>query len=325
MGSNAPTPILLALALAGLLSACDKPDAANDSPPITMGGAARDSAPSAAEAAEAPTDPSAPSAPNAGAADGNAPSANPDAPAPARPSGQLPGGTPEQKEALMEAKLAFVQERLVEAEDRFKAIAESEPVSGESVSAAIALGQIYTETGRQQQALTLYTNLRERVAGLPEVLLVLARTLADMNRPEEAIATYEQALEGQPDYIFLLTELAQLHLEQGRKERASELLYTYEQRVHTLANRLEDHSAPAEDRLYLVDVFGFVDDDRAYRALMHALDDPYPQIRRAAATTLGEVRLDDARNLLQRVAIEDDATEVRMAARQALRLINEEG
>ncbi|TXD34947.1 tetratricopeptide repeat protein [Lujinxingia vulgaris] len=310
--SHQPLPrTLLALLLCTAVSACE-PSEPVKSPPVTVPGAPKPDAktpPAAAadEAAEASED----------AVESGEES-------PTRAPAALPPGTPEQQEALMQAKMAFLQNRLVEAEDQFKAIAESEPVTGDTVSAAIALGQIYSETGRRQRALDLYNDLRARVSDLPEVLLVLARTMAELDRPEDAIATYEEALKAQPDYIFLLTELAELHIQQGNQEKAGELLYTYEQRVHTLANRLEDHTTAPEDRLYLVDVFSFVDDDRGYRALIEALNDPHPQVRRAAAITVGELQLDEARNILQRVAIEDEATEVRLAARAALQVMQEQ-
>ena len=298
---------LLALVLCGALGACE-PSEPVKSPPVTVPGAPKPqtTAPPEANAASEGTDEDA------------------TAPAETRAPAELPPGTPEQQEALMQAKMAFLQNRLVEAEELFKDIASAEPVTGDTVSAAIALGQIYSETGRRQRALELYNDLRARVSDLPEVLLVLARTMAELDRPDDAIATYEEALKAQPDYIFLLTELAELHIQQGNQEKAGELLYIYEQRVHTLANRLEDHTTAPEDRLYLVDVFSFVDDERGYRALIEALDDPHPQVRRAAAITVGELQLDEARNILQRVAIEDEVTEVRLAARAALQVMQEQ-
>lgn len=309
--STQPLPrTLLALVLCGALGACEPSEPAQ-SPPVTVPGAPK------------PQTKAPPEAPEANAASEGT---DEDTTAPAKTGAptELPPGTPEQQEALMQAKMAFLQNRLVEAEELFKDTASAEPVTGDTVSAAIALGQIYSETGRRQRALELYNDLRARVSDLPEVLLVLARTMAELDRPEDAIATYEEALEAQPDYIFLLTELAELHIQQGNQEKAGELLYTYEQRVHTLANRLEDHTTAPEDRLYLVDVFSFVDDERGYRALIEALDDPHPQVRRAAAITVGELQLDEARNILQRVAIEDEATEVRLAARAALQVMQEQ-
>ncbi|TXC74760.1 tetratricopeptide repeat protein [Bradymonadales bacterium TMQ1] len=315
--STQPLPrTLLALLLCAASAACEPSEPAQ-SPPVTVPGAPR----LAASSPDTSTPPASPDGAEGQPAQGDDTRAEDP---PARTPAELPPGTPEQQEALMQAKMAFLQNRLVEAEERFKDIATSEPLTSDTVSAAIALGQIYSETDRRQRALELYNDLRKRVSDLPEVLLVLARTMAELDRPEEAIATYEEALKAQPDYIFLLTELAELHIKQGDQEKAGKLLYTYEQRVHTLANRLEDHTTAPEDRLYLVDVFSFVDDERGYRALIEALNDPHPQVRRAAAISVGELQLDEARNILQRVAIEDEATEVRLAARTALQMMQEQ-
>src|SRR5690554_3023820 len=117
---------LIALALCAAISACDESEPATTSPPVTVPGAnPGSSAPSGGSPGNPAQPDSEPSAEDPAAAQ---------APGGAAAPAELPQGTPEQKEALMQAKMAFLQNRLVEAEDLFKGIARSEPVSGESVS-----------------------------------------------------------------------------------------------------------------------------------------------------------------------------------------------
>jgi HEAT repeat protein len=86
-----------------------------------------------------------------------------------------------------------------------------------------------------------------------------------------------------------------------------------------MAGQLEDpEEVSPQMRLHIVDVFSMVDDERAARALLEALDDPAPPVRRAAAMTLGQLQVAEAREPLAALERDDPSYQVRMAARTAL-------
>ncbi len=233
---------------------------------------------------------------------------------------ELPDGTAEQQTLFTQARTKFLLDEYEEAEELFEQLAFDEPVTGETVSAAIALGQIYIETGRSEEALELFTELQDHVDEIPEVLLVLARVYADLDHPGLALEAYDRAYEHQADYIFILTEMAQLLLETDQDDRAAELLMRYEERLERMVKKLEDPDETSEHmRVYLVDIIGLLHDERAHEALANALaDDPAEPIRLEAATALGELAAFDAEDALRRSATEDSAESVRVAARHSL-------
>lgn len=235
------------------------------------------------------------------------------------PTVALPEGTAEQQELMMSARTAFLTDNYEDAERAFLQLSTSEPVTGTTVSAAIALAQIFVETGRPEQALNLMAELQENVEDLPEILLVIARVYSDLDRPGEALKAYDQAIQKQPNFIFILTEMAEILLEAGEEEKAGILLIRYEKELQEMATALEatDRTTP-QHRLYIVDIFSMLHDELAHNALIAALDDPAPHVRQHAAQALGELGVPEAREPLQKLAIEDESDLVRPAARQAL-------
>lgn len=235
------------------------------------------------------------------------------------PTQELHAGTPEQLELLDRAKIAFIAEYQEQAEEYFYELATSSPVSGATVSAAIALGQIYIESGRAHEALALMDDLQESVAELPEVLLVTGRVYSSLNEPMKALRAYDRALQHQPDYIFLYVDMAELLFQVNEQERGAQLLTRYEHRLVQLASVLESPDQTTEaQRLYVLDIFSMVDDERAHQALLHAFDDPSAQVRKLSAELTATFRLHDALEPLERLAIDDPDREVRQTARAAL-------
>lgn len=238
---------------------------------------------------------------------------------------ELPDGTDEQQDLLMEGRTAFVSGEYQRATEIFEHLAFDDPVTGDTVSAAIALAQIYIETGRPDEARALFDELEGHVAEHPEVLLVLARTYADIEEFDRAAETYHRAWEKNPRYIFLLPEKAQALLAAGDEDRASQVLLVYERRLVELKAYLDqpEESTP-DQRRYVIDVFGLLDDERAHDAVEEALvDDPSAEVRRFAAQILGEAEVFDAEDTLRVAAVEDDAQEVRQTARRALETLRE--
>lgn len=310
-----PLALLAAVVLSAASPACDRDDT-DTSPPVTVGAAPANQAPDDGqpdpEADPTPqTDPGVAEQPTGDAAS----EFDPD----------LPDGSPEQQSLFLEARTAFLRNEYERAEAAFEQLAFDEPVSGQTVSAGIALGQIYLETGRTEEALQLFTELQQTVDDLPEVLVVLARTYAELDHPGLALDAYDRAYENQADYIFILPEMAQILVQQDQEERAAELLMRYEERLERMADKLEATDETSEQmRTYLVDILGLLHDERAHQALEHALrDDPAQPIRVEAANALGELTVFDAEDALRRAATEDDDEAVRATARQSLQTLRD--
>lgn len=231
----------------------------------------------------------------------------------------LPSGTAEQQSQLIEGRKAFLNDQFQEAAEVFEELAFDEPITADTISAAVALGQIYIETGRPDEALDLFERLEDHVNEVPEVLLVLARTYENLDEPRQAIEAYERAYEAKPDYIFILPEMAEILVREGDEDRAGEILVRYEANVAELANHLEDpESTSVEERVYIADIFAMISDERAHDALEVALDDDSERVRAQAAIALGEGAAFDARALLEETATDDESESVRQAARRAL-------
>lgn len=232
---------------------------------------------------------------------------------------ELPEGTPEQQEKMNLARAAFLSDRYEIAEGLFAELARAQPVTGTTVSAALALAQIFIETDRPEEALDLLNDVRKSVEDLPEVLLVIARVYRQLERPAEALRTFDRALQVQPNYIFIYTEMAQIFFEEDDKERGQQLLLRYEQKIEQLATALEDQEKTSEEeRIYLVDIFALIHDERGHQALIKALEDQSPHIRARAAQALGELAVYEAKDALEQIAVEDSSELVRPAARRAL-------
>ena len=248
------------------------------------------------------------------------PSAAPDEHLEERHMAELPPGTDSQQSNLNRGRTAFLNDEYTEAEEVFEELAFDEPITSDTVSAAVALGQIYIETGRPEAALELFDELQDHVRDIPEVLLILARTYESLGETDRAIHAYDRAYEQKRDYIFILPEMANLLVEQDRREEAGELYWRYEQYVEELVGHLHDIDATTEDeRVYIADIFALVSDERAHQALEESLDaDPSERVRVQAAIALGEGVAFDARETLRDAATEDSSEAVRRAARRAL-------
>ena len=229
-------------------------------------------------------------------------------------------GSEVQQEAMIKAKVLYLDGKLSEAEPVFAAIAKSEPVSSPQVSAAIALGDIYTETGRPEKALEVYDDLLERVGEIGEVHLAVGRAYASQQQTDRAIKAYHKALEISPTYIFLWVELGQLYSQKGDTKKSTEMLLEYEKQVYAIAKALEDPEGTSlQERMHLIDVLSFVEDDKGTETLLVvATSDPAFEARAAASRALGEVRAVSARPILEKIAAKDGSDEVRAAAKDAL-------
>lgn len=229
-------------------------------------------------------------------------------------NGTLHDATDAQIKQLEAAKALFFDGDLAGAEEAFKVLIATGPLSPEKVSAYVALGQIYRETDRQDKAVELFEKLTTLAPAIPEGHFMLGRAYADQSESTRAIKSYERTIQMQPDYLRAYVELGGLYNLAGRSEDAQNILFKYEKKVYGLAGKLESADTPTEDKLHILDVFGFVDDDRVSSAIMKSILDPDPRVRETAIYLARDYRLGDARPALKVLAENDPSQRVRFAA-----------
>ena len=235
------------------------------------------------------------------------------------PKDGLGPGTDEQQQLLIRAKSAFLNEQWDEAEARFKELTQTQPVSGPVVTAYIALGQIYNDSDRAQSAQELYEELLKKAPKVPEVHFVMARTLAEQGDTTKAMREYEMTVKLQPDYLQAIVELAGLYAKSGRKEEAEKLFFSYEKKVYDLAGTLEKKDTPPEEKLRILEIFSFVDDDRANQAIAKTVLDPDPTVRERAIWLAVDLDIASIRPQLEVLGTADPDRRVRLAAKEAMR------
>lgn len=228
-------------------------------------------------------------------------------------------GTEEQQQLLVQAKSAFLNEQWDEAERLFKELTETGEISGPQVTAYIALGSLYADSDRQADAQKLYEELMEKAPEVPEVHFVMARTLAEQGETTKAMKAYERTIKMQPDYLQAMVELGGLYAKSGRKEEAEKLFYMYEKKVYKLAAALEDQNTATEDKLGILEIFSFVDDDRANEAIAKQVLDQDPAVRERAIWLAVDLELGAVKPNLKVLAENDPDRRVRLVAKEALK------
>lgn len=237
----------------------------------------------------------------------------------APPKDGLGPGTEAQQQLLVKAKAAFLRENWEEAEKYFRELTETGPISGPQVTAFIALGSIYNDSERGEEAKALYETLAKKAPNIPEVHFVLARTLAEQGDTTRAMRAYQRTVQLQPDYLQALVELAGLYAKSGRKEDAEKLFYDYEKKVYSLAGKLENPATPTPEKLRILDIFSFVDDDRANQAIAKSILDPDPLVRERVIWLAVDLDIASVRPKLEVLGTADPSRNVRLAAKEALR------
>lgn len=235
------------------------------------------------------------------------------------PDNALGPGTEAQQQLLVRAKSAFLNEQWDTAETHFKELVQTGEVSGPQVTAYIALGALYRDTDRVDEAHKLYEELLAKAPEVPEVHFVMARTLADQGETTRAIHAYERTLELQPEYLQAMVEVGGLYAKSGRAEESQVMLHGYERKIYALAKELESKETPPERKLAILEVLSFIDDDRANEAIAKNVLDPNPEVRERAIWLAVDLELGGIKPNLRVLAERDPSRRVQLAAREALR------
>jgi len=227
-------------------------------------------------------------------------------------------GTSEQLDLLAVAKGHFMENRSTEAQRAFEKLVQTGPLSAAKVTGYVALGQLYKENGETAKARTLYEELVKIAPEIPEGHFMLGRLLGEAAESTLAIRAYERTVKLQPDYLQAYVELGGLYVNAGRDEEAQKIFLMYEQRIYGLAKRLESKETPLADRLAVLEVFSFIQDDRANQAIMVALKDGAPEVREQAVVLAEEFGIGEALELIEAMSKDDSDLRVRVAARSAM-------
>lgn len=246
-----------------------------------------------------------------------------DEPAEAADPDELPAGTDAQRALLNEAKGYFLNEEWDRAQRVFEKLVTTGEISAPQVTAYVALGEIYREDGQTERALALYKELQEKAPRVPEVHFMTARALAESGETTRAMRGYEMTLKLQPDYLQAYVELGGLLARSGREDEAQKIFLRYERKIYEMAKILESPDAHPDDQEHVLEVFSFVQDDRANAAILKSLSNPSAQVREKAVTLAEEFRLGAARESLEEMAENDPELRVRLAAKQAVETLED--
>ncbi len=236
----------------------------------------------------------------------------------------LKRGSDEQIQLLVQAKSAMLNEKWDAADALFEKIIKTEPLSGEKVTAYIALANSYRDANEPKKAIELLKQLDELGTKLAEVQFVLARAYGDMGESTASIKAYEYTVKIQPEYLQAIMELAGSYLKAGRKEESERMYYEYEKKVHNYAKILESDAATEPEQMQVLDVFNMLDDDRVNTAIIGGLKSKFPAVREECISLIRDFKLADTKPVLDQlktIQTQDSDLRVRMMAKDAIDIV----
>jgi tetratricopeptide (TPR) repeat protein len=162
------------------------------------------------------------------------------------------------------------------------------PVSGASVSAALAAANLHELRDRPDQAKAIFVRMVALAPGVPELRFAAARFFAGQRDTERAIEGFRATIRHQPEFLPAYPLLAALWMQAGKQDDATQLLLTYESKLNTQLRRLRDVQSARADKVSVIDLLALIEDERATEGIMRALKDQAPEVRIAAAGALGD-------------------------------------
>lgn len=198
----------------------------------------------------------------------------------------LSAGTGEQLLGLDEAAQALAQGDLGKAEARYRAVLDG-PASGAAVSAGLAAAQLL-ETDAPDRADALYRRVLAIAPDMPEVHFAASRFYGSQRDTARALRHLARAVEVEPDFLPAYPLLGGLLVQAGRQDEAATRMVAYEQRLNGLLRRLAQAQRAVGERVGIIELLGYLDDERATEGLVARLADEAPEIRMAAGGALAD-------------------------------------
>ncbi|EDM74075.1 Tetratricopeptide repeat protein [Plesiocystis pacifica SIR-1] len=181
-------------------------------------------------------------------------------------------------------------------------------------NASLLLGSLHDEKGDRRAALSFYRQAKELVPDDPSTHAVLAFTLADLERWDEAITEQLAVVELAPDDLTGWLLLGEMYIKAGKMDEAPNAYAAYELRRHGLLEGLTAKLEGAyvkdpEHRAACAEALAPAADNGTALALMYAFEsDPEAIVRANLAAVMGEQRLVGYKEFLTKhVATEQDA------------------
>ena len=162
------------------------------------------------------------------------------------------------------------------------------PVSGASVSAALAAANLHELRDRPDQAKAIFVRMVALAPGVPELRFAAARFFAGQRDTGRAIEGFQATIRHQPEFLPAYPLLAALWMQAGKNDDATELLLTYETKLNAQLRRLKAAEVHPNDKRAIIDLLALVGDERATQGLITALEDASPEVRLTAAGALGD-------------------------------------
>lgn len=162
------------------------------------------------------------------------------------------------------------------------------PVSGASVSAALAAASLHEMRKRPDQARAIFVRMVALAPGVPELRFAAARFFAGERDTARAIEGFRATIRHQPEFLPAYPLLAALWMQAGKQDDATQLLLTYESKLNAQLRRLRDAQSAQGDKVAIIDLLALIEDERATEGMIRALKDAAPEVRIAAAGALGD-------------------------------------
>jgi len=221
-------------------------------------------------------------------------------------------GTAEQAQSLNLATALFNEGKRREAEDWYAKAAEG-PVTGASISARLALADLWASRGAHDKAGPAYERLLDDARLIAEVQLVAGRYFATQGKDASARRALEAAIALQPDLLPALSLLGIVQARSGKAAEGAQTLARYEARLERFVRVVTDMTVPPGDRIEAIKLLSTVVDERCVTAMVRALRDPVAHVRLVAAQFLAEEDDPTALKALSEAALSEADPESRIA------------
>jgi tetratricopeptide (TPR) repeat protein len=225
------------------------------------------------------------------------------------------------EQAFLHAKFELEQGRRAEAMRLFREAALGAPTPELKANALLGLGSALSEAGDHKQALTAYEEVATLRPDEPDAWRVLAYEAHTSGAREAEARALEHLVALQPDSLSAYLDLAGVDVALGRVEQSKDVYLRYEARRKDLILELAAAKEPKEREAACEALSGAKDATTA-RALVLALTDRAPSVRRACLEAIGRLGVDvdpEIRPALKAYAARERDPQLKRAAEEALR------
>jgi Flp pilus assembly protein TadD len=199
---------------------------------------------------------------------------------------------------------------------------ETPEMSELKASGMLLLAELYHNEGNSDRALAILQDLIAHAPPMAEFEFMLGRTLAELDRGDDAVEHLREAIELNPEFLQSYLLLGSVLVQQGHQDEAAPIYAHYETALSGLLARLQDTSLPLQDRLDVADTLATANPDaRITQVLLGLLQGDDVVMQATAIQLLARLGTNDAVPALVAFAGQTSHPELSAAAQQAAQMI----